>query len=308
MSPLGQALAEGLRIRRVQARPGGAAAGPVHRLPPRPPRRGAHHRGCAGLGEVAHRCHAALVSAAADDGARVRRPPAHPRPTRRGPATRAAVASARATPGNPVPVLPGRHRRARPRRQHAGPPARGGDLPDPDRAAGRQRDARRRGNPARPRRPRRRPRRAADRARQQVRQVPPGPAAPNHRCRAARLSAGTRPAAPSAGQPRAAALHRRHPAGRQQPLAQLPPAGLPSRPHRPLGILPAENPRPSPQLRGAHHARLVRPRRRRARPAAQAIDLSRPHRSQHTYWYLQAAPELLALAAHRLDAHQAGRR
>jgi len=28
----------------------------------------------------------------------------------------------------------------------------------------------------------------------------------------------------------------------------------------------------------------------------------------HTYWYLQAAPELLTLAAHRLDAHQAGRR
>jgi integrase/recombinase XerD len=28
---------------------------------------------------------------------------------------------------------------------------------------------------------------------------------------------------------------------------------------------------------------------------------------KHTYWYLQAAPELLALAAHRLDAHLAGR-
>jgi integrase/recombinase XerD len=27
----------------------------------------------------------------------------------------------------------------------------------------------------------------------------------------------------------------------------------------------------------------------------------------HTYWYLQAAPELLALAAHRVDVHQAGR-
>jgi integrase len=32
---------------------------------------------------------------------------------------------------------------------------------------------------------------------------------------------------------------------------------------------------------------------------------------KHTYWYLQAAPELLTLAAHRLDTHlaaQAGRR
>jgi integrase len=32
---------------------------------------------------------------------------------------------------------------------------------------------------------------------------------------------------------------------------------------------------------------------------------------RHTYWYLQAAPELLTLAAHRLDTHlpgQAGRR
>jgi integrase/recombinase XerD len=28
---------------------------------------------------------------------------------------------------------------------------------------------------------------------------------------------------------------------------------------------------------------------------------------KHTYWYLQAAPELLALAVDRLDAHQAGR-
>ncbi len=27
---------------------------------------------------------------------------------------------------------------------------------------------------------------------------------------------------------------------------------------------------------------------------------------KHTYWYLSAAPELLALAAHRLDAHRAG--
>lgn len=28
---------------------------------------------------------------------------------------------------------------------------------------------------------------------------------------------------------------------------------------------------------------------------------------KHTYWYLQAAPELLALAAQRAGAHRAGR-
>jgi len=28
---------------------------------------------------------------------------------------------------------------------------------------------------------------------------------------------------------------------------------------------------------------------------------------KNTYWYLQASPELLALAAHRLDEHREGR-
>jgi len=28
---------------------------------------------------------------------------------------------------------------------------------------------------------------------------------------------------------------------------------------------------------------------------------------KHTYWYLSAAPELLALAQHRLQTHRAGR-
>src|SRR6266511_706926 len=258
----------------VQARPGGAAAGPVRRLPARPRRRGAHHRGCAVLGDVAHHCHAALVDAPAVDGARVRRPPACPRPARRGPTTR--TAPVRATPANPVPLLPGRHRRARECRRQVAPPTRGGDLPDPDRPAGRDRDARRRGDPARPRRPRRRPRRAAAGARQQVRQVPP---------------------APRAGQRRAADLHRGHPAWLQQRLAHLPPAGPPGRHHRPIAILPAKNPRPSPQLRGTHHARLVRPRCRRAGPAAQAVDLPGPRRPQAH----------LLVSAGRAGAARAGR-
>ena len=214
--------------------------------------------------------------------------------------------SGQATPANPLPILPGRYHRARRCRRHPAPPAWGSDLPDPDRPAGRRRDARRRGDPARPRRPRRRPRRAAAGARQQVRQVPPAPAAPNHGGGAAGLSQGARQAAPGACQPRAAAVHRGHPAWLQQRLAHLPPPGPPGRHHRPLGVLPAQDPRPPPQLRGPHHAGLVRQWRRRAGPAARLSTYLGHADPKHTYWYLQAAPELLALAAHRLDAHQAG--
>ncbi len=46
-----------------------------------------------------------------------------------------------------------------------------------------------------------------------------------------------------AGQPRAVAVHRRHPAWLQQRLAHLPPPGPPGRPQRPFTILPAQDPR-----------------------------------------------------------------
>src|SRR4029453_1206946 len=47
-----------------------------------------------------------------------------------------------------------------------------------------------------------------------------------------------------------------------------------------IGVLPAQDPRPAPQLRGGPHARLVRRRRRRAGAAAQAVDLPGPRRPQ----------------------------
>ena len=48
-------------------------------------------------------------------------------------------------------------------------------------------------------------------------------------------------------------------------------------------------------------------RRGRAGAAAVAVHLSRPHGPASTYWYLSAAPELMAMAADRLERHP-GRR
>jgi len=70
----------------------------------------------------------------ADHGGAVFRPlPVRLRPGLPGPAARPDRAVA--TPPGSVPVFPGRHLRAHPRRRHAGQPAAGGHLPGPDQPA-----------------------------------------------------------------------------------------------------------------------------------------------------------------------------
>src|SRR5262245_23470364 len=64
----------------------------------------------------------------------------------------------------------------------------------------------------------------------------------------------------------------------------------------------------SAQSRRAAHLRdyqlgaVVSRQPRRAPSAAPPVDLARSHRSEWTYWYFSASPELLTLAAERLEA------
>ena len=85
-------------------------------------------------------------------GPRVRHLPAHPRPAHRGAASGPDPVAA--APGHALPVLRRGHRRADRGGRQPAVPAAGGDLPDPDRPARGHRDAGRRGDPPRPRRPR----------------------------------------------------------------------------------------------------------------------------------------------------------
>ena len=85
----------------------------------------------------------------------------------------------------------------------------------------------------------------------------------------------------------------------------------PGRPHRPAGALravPAEDPRSTPSFAVAT---LLDWYRDHADGPALLPSLSTylGHANpRDTYWYLSAAPELLALAADRLDAQQEGTR
>ena len=74
-----------------------------------------------------------------------------------------------------------------------------------------------------------------------------------------------------------------------------------------LGALPPDAARPAPQLRGAHAARagIATASRSSRRLPLLSTYLGHVH-PKDTYWYLSAAPELLALAAGRLERSQEG--
>ena len=107
------------------------------------------------------------------------------------------------------------------------------------------------------------------------------------------------------GHPGVVRVHPGHPAELRQRQRDVRHAGPPRRAGAPVGVLPSPPARSSAQFRGRHPARLVPRRRRRRGPTATAVDLPRARRPANTYWYLHAAPELLAEAAQRLDRHLA---
>ena len=186
------------------------------------------------------------------------------------------------------------------------PPVRtaaGRHLPGTDPAAGRHRHARRRGDPPRPQRLRRRIRRP-DRARHQVRQVQAPSAAPDRHHRPEQVPAALRRAHARPAGTRPAADRPRLPAALRTDLGDIP------RPHR--------------QCRAETALAGCRPRIHDLRHSFAVATLLGWHRSgadvqamlprlsaylghadpRHTYAYLSAAPELLALAAGRLQASQ----
>jgi integrase/recombinase XerD len=103
-----------------------------------------------------------------------------------------------------------------------------------------------------------------------------------------------------------AGLHLRHPAVPERGQPVVYPTGPPRRPASPRRTLPAPDPRPASQLRGAPTDRVVPARRRRQRPAAAAVRGVGHVNPASTYRYLQAAPELLAPAAQRLPTIPGG--
>ena len=138
--------------------------------------------------------------------------------------------------------------------------------------------------------------------RRQVRQEPAGPAAPQHR--RARWPT-TPPARPVLSRARARPALLISTAGTRlidHNVAHVF-ARLVRRPGwRPLGRVPAPAARPPAHLRRAHPARLVPRRRRRRRPGCRCCRPTSGHVDPaNTYWYLSAVPELLALAADRLE-------
>jgi|TARA_B100000678_G_scaffold244288_1_gene216203 hypothetical protein len=69
--------------------------------------------------------------------------------------------------------------------------------------------------------------------------------------------------------------------------------------------MPTQDPRSSTQLRRQHHRRRLPDRRPGSRLAILSTYLGHADPGA-TYWYLSAAPELLALVGERLERHLAG--
>ena len=137
--------------------------------------------------------------------------------------------------------------------------------------------------------------------RHQVRQVPAGAPAPDRDRRAARLRAGPRPGVPGTRRGRVPRLQPRHPAGREQHPPHL-------RRARRSGRNPGPARAASPALHDLRHTFAVATLLDWYRDGAD-VQARLPLLStwlghvdpKSTYWYLQAVPELLALAAGRLE-------
>ena len=107
---------------------------------------------------------------------------------------------------------------------------------------------------------------------------------------------------------RRAPVHLRHrnPPGLQPRPPRLPPPDQPGRPDRPVSRLPSQAARPETQLRRRQFARLVPGRRGRPAQLPRLSAYLGHTDPKHTYWYLSAAPELLALASGRLETYLEG--
>ena len=206
----------------LQAGAARPAAGRVRRLRRAGRRADGHHRTGPGLGNRARRCRPGLVAATAGRHPPVRAVPRRGHPRDRGAAGRAAARPC-IPPGGAVSVSGGRDRRAHGRGRGDPLAAAGGHLPDPHRAAGRYRDAGRRGDPPRP--ARHRPAgRAADHPAVQVRQVPPAAAARHHHGGPGQPRRPAGPAPSPSGHPGVLPLADRDPADLQKRPPHLPPA------------------------------------------------------------------------------------
>ena len=237
--------------------------------------------------------------------------PARPRPGRRGPA--ADAAARRAHRAVPLPLHRRRDRRADGGRTGVACPRRAArDDGDADRAAGGHRDADRRGDRARPRRHRPRSTAAADPSTRKFgksREVRCHPTtiaalraylrAATSRVPASRPALRVRLTLPATRLTLLSNVHRSF--ERIRRARRCHPRSAPCRP---------QAARPAPHLRGQHPAGLVS---RTARTSPARLPLLSTYLGHvdpgSTYWYLQAAPELLALAPQRLERHldRAGR-
>ena len=188
-------------------------------------------------------------------------------------------------------------------------PAAPSDLSDADRAAGGHRHARRRGDPAGPRGRRSRAWRA-DGPRHQVRQDRAScPLHPSTVESAARLRPRARPALPRADDPGGAGLPSAEPGcstarctRRSSSCATTPASGRARRPAAPGSTTSGTGSLCRRCSTGIASGADVQPL------TAAALHVSRAHPARRdSYWYLTAAPELLALAADRLERDAEGR-
>ena len=181
------------------------------------------------------------------------------------------------------------------------PPLWCSDVRDTAWAAGDDGHAHRGGDAARPR-PTSTGTRECSWSELEVRAVTGGGVPRQHRRSAQGLRRPARPALPRPSARRASSSQSRHPA--RPPHVSTAPsrswsahAGL--RP-APAAVRP-RRPRFPALVRHEHPTPLVSRRRRRAGPAAAALGVLGHVRPASTFWYLTASPELLALAAGRLE-------
>ena len=286
----------------IPARPRGEAARPVPRLSRAARRRGDHHRRARWPGRRQPNGDRLVAPAAAVGGARVRHLPARPRPE--APRCRRRICCPAGTASHPLPVLRRRDRaviaaaRALPHPDAAPPPiatligllavtgirvgeAIASDRDDLDQHPGR-----------------------ADGAARQVRQARLLPLHPSTVDALRDYLRLPRPAAPDTGHRRAVRLHGRHPAAlRNAGSRSLQPAGPPGRAGRRVGDLPSADPRPAALIRRRAPCSTPTATAATSRPGCRCCRPTSATPTRHTYWYLDAAPELLAIAADRLETH-----
>jgi len=236
---------------------------------------------------------------------RVRGASARARSRPSGPAARSPTPTAAA--GGALPLYPRRGARVDERGERDPDLTSRRDAADGDRVARGHRNAGRRGDPPRSRRHRPRPR-GADDPGHEVRQIPRAGGRADHDPGSARVPGPSRPAGPGRSNRGGVHLRRGHEVDLRQRASRVQADRRARRPAAALPSVPPEAARSETQLCRQHAARRLPGRNRD--PGRMAL-LSTYLRHVHpgsTYWYLQAAPELLALGADRLENFEQGQR